>query len=224
MEAIDHLKQLFIEQGTKHQYSKGASVLNQGDTLDNVLLIQSGLIKITNSDKHGSSKTVAIFGKNHIIPLSWLFIEPPKLGAIYSYSALGDVIVYALPRQTVISALDNQPHIYKYLCNVTSKAYVNASFRIYNLQKTNVTEKVEFVLYYLATLLANKKGEPIIEIEASLTHQDIADIAGLSRESVTHLLSKARYREIYWKKGGKTYINVTKLDVGSLPQVLSVNM
>jgi len=138
--------------------------------------------------------------------------------------ALSDSVTYSLPRQQVREALDANPLIYKSLADITSRAYINALYRIYNLQKTNVSEKVEFVFYYLATLLSVNKDEPAAEIQASLTHQDIADIAGLSRESVTHLLSKPRYQDVFWKKGGKSYINVTKLDTSNLPQILTMTM
>lgn len=220
MDNLGDLIKLFQTQGVVARHTKGTVIINQGDELANILFIGSGLVKITDSEKQGYGRTTAIFGKHHFIPVSWLLIEPLKAGALYNYIALADTITYSLPRQLVHDILDANPHIYKSLVDIMSRAYINASFRIYNLQKTNVSEKVEFILYYLATLYSAKKNDPIAEIEASLTHQDIADIAGLSRESVTHLLSKPRYRNIFWKKDGKSYINVTKLDTSSLPQIL----
>lgn len=224
MDNLSYLRDIFYSQGNRFDFTKGQVILNQGDELPDILLIDRGLIKITDSDKYGYGRTVAIYGKNHMLPLSWLFIEAPDAGALFNYRTLTDSTIYSLPRQVVREALDANPHIYRYLCDLTARAYVNASFRIYNLQKTNVSEKVEFVLYHLATLLSENPDDSLATIDASLTHQDIADIAGLSRESVTHLLSKPKYREIYWKKEGKSYINVAKLDTAALPRVMTITM
>lgn len=224
MSDLSYVNDLFQRKGTGKSFAKGSALLNRGDDIPEVQYIIHGSVKITDNDRLGYGRTVAIFGQHHVLPISWLFTNAPKQGALYNYVALSDTETLCLPREVVRQALDASPEVYRYLCELTSKAYVNASARIHNLQKTNVNEKVEFVLYYLATCLADNIDGDVVVIDAALTHQDIADIAGLSRESVTNTLSKEKYRKVYWKKDGRTFVDISKIDVTHLPHIYTLNV
>lgn len=224
MSDLVDLKTFFEVSGAGKSFTRGSTIHTQGDGVSEVHFISSGLVKITDQDRHGNARTIAIFGQGHIVPISWLFINEPEQGALYNYGALANTETLCVSREAIRTALDTSPEIYKYLADATSKAYVNAAARIHNLQKTNVTEKVEFVLYYLATLLGDRQDGQIVTINAQLTHQDIADIAGLSRESVTHLFSKDKYKKVIWKQSGETLIDIGKLDSSNMPPVYGFNL
>jgi CRP-like cAMP-binding protein len=115
--------------------------------------------------------------------------------------------------------LEGKPNICCRLIDILVRSYINAGARITNLQKSNVAERIEFVLYYLAILLGNKTEEGFVEINAILTHQEISDLAGVSRETVSRQLTKKKYNDVFWKKNSKSYVNLNRLESHKMPKV-----
>jgi CRP-like cAMP-binding protein len=111
------------------------------------------------------------------------------------------------------------------LLDVLTKSYINSTARIRTLQRSNVTEKIDFILYYIAQLYGNDVfNGGVVEINAPITHQEIADLAGLTRESISRQMSKPKYQQILQTRNGKTYIDLSGLDVQSMPKVYALKI
>jgi CRP-like cAMP-binding protein len=111
------------------------------------------------------------------------------------------------------------------LLDILTKSYINSTARIRTLQRSNVIEKIDFILYYIAQLYGNNVLDGgIIEINAPITHQEIADLAGLTRESISRQMSKPKYQKILQTRRGKTYIDLSSLDVQSMPKVYTLKI
>jgi CRP-like cAMP-binding protein len=160
--------------------------------------------------------------KDHIFPLSWLLTSIPDSGSLYYYKALTDVELYLNNIDAVRDFVRNNALLSWRFVDILAKSYVNAVSRIQNLQKTNVEEKIDFIIYYLAILLGKRIGENKYEIDGIFTHQEIADLAGLTRESVSRQLKKTKYQKIIIKSNGKILLDLSQLDIDAMPVVFPV--
>lgn len=211
---------LFRSANRKREHIKGSAISLHGNPFDYVYYIDGGLVRVSDVDSSGVQRTVSIFSKGHVFPVLWPLANKPD-STIYDYHAITKTVTYRLPWLNIKDFMDKNIGFYKNLADILTRSYVNASARIINLQKTNVRERVEFILYYLAVILGTSKKN-IAEIPVVLTQQEIADLAGLSRESVSHEISKDRYKDIFWKAGHKSYIDLSNLRTDKMQKIFPV--
>ncbi len=222
MKDSDSLEALFFTANRRQSYPKGSTIVYRGGNLDYVYYIDSGLVKVCDFDMFGSERIVMIAPEGRMLPISWVMSRQPPDGAMYDYIAITNVTCYILPIQQVRNYITDNPVLCRDITEQTIKMYVNATARIYNLQRSNVIEKIEFVFYYLAIVLGKKLDDTSYIVEAPFTHNQLAGLAGLSREAVSHELRKERYRDVYYKKDGSTIIDISKIDTAHMPYLYSM--
>jgi CRP-like cAMP-binding protein len=222
MAETDQLRNLFESANHRRKFSKGSIILMQTSKLEEAYLIDKGIVRVIDFDQNGEQRTVTILAKNHIFPFSWLLTSLPDLGAMYFYQAVTDVELFLADIEIVRDLVRNDALLSWRIVDVMAKSYINAVSRIQNLQKTKVEEKVDFIIYYLAVMLGKKIGENKIEVESIFTHQEIADLAGLTRESVSRQLNKSKYKQIIRKQNSKIYIDLKDLDIKTMPTIFPI--
>jgi CRP-like cAMP-binding protein len=99
------------------------------------------------------------------------------------------------------------------------RSYINLAGRIQNLEKSRVGERLEFLLFHLAVTLGYPDGE-ITRIDASITQEDIARLAGVTRESLSLEINQRDDRP-YWRNSNSTYIDLGNIDSSYMPTVLN---
>jgi hypothetical protein len=92
-----------------------------------------------------------------------------------------------------------------------TKATIGLESRIQSLQRSKIEEKTEFTLYYLARRLGHSIDGHIYEIKKPITQQDIADLAGVNRETAARFLISIYANRVSWKAGPNYYIDINKL-------------
>jgi CRP/FNR family cyclic AMP-dependent transcriptional regulator len=223
MAGTNQLRELFEKDNNRRHYPKGEIIIMQGNALDCAYLIESGIVRVIDFDQNGEQRTVALLTKHHIFPFSWLLSQTHEQGALYYYQALTNVTCYTANTDEVRDLVSNNTELAWKMVDILAKSYLNALSRLQNLQKTNVEEKVDFIIYYLAILLGkNIKGNKI-EIDGNFTHQEIADLAGLTRESVSRQLKKEKYSHIIVKDSHGLMINLENLNTTNMPPIFMVN-
>ncbi|HET7320774.1 MAG TPA: Crp/Fnr family transcriptional regulator [Candidatus Saccharimonadales bacterium] len=202
------LADFFTTHGRLNRYSKGQILYSPGDTRDNVMLITKGLVKIYDIDSFTNERTVSIFGPNHLLPLVWLLKHEKDV--LFFYEAMTDTETYVVDYHKVIEFIRTQPDLLMGLLDTLTKAYINQDARIFNLQRANIREKLEFALFYLAHRLGTIANN-IAVIPVVITRSEIANLAGSSRESISRELNNITAAGLMWKKDGKTYIDLSKM-------------
>jgi CRP-like cAMP-binding protein len=212
------LRQLFESTNRKRVYPKGSVIVMQGGDTSEVFMITSGLVRVYDIDSTGTNRTVAIIAENSIFPFMWLLANESESGAAYFYQAVTSVTCLSATRVEARKLL-NDPAVSCRMIDLLTKAYVNAGARIQNIQHSQVSERVDFIIYYLAMILGEEKSEGIYKINAPITHQEIADLAGLNRETISRQMTKKKYKDVMQRKQGSTYINLSPLDIDSMPKI-----
>jgi CRP/FNR family transcriptional regulator len=223
MEQTNLLRKLFISDKRRRIYPKGTIIVTQGSKLDEAFFVEKGIIRVCDFDRQGSQHVAAILTKNNIFPFSWLISDLAHDKALYYYQAATEVTCYTVDTASARHLINSNAELSSLFLAMLTKSYFNSISRIQNLQKTNVEEKVDFIIYYLAVLLGKNTSEKIYELDASFTHQEVADLAGLTRESVSRQLKKNKYRRVIIKYDNVLRINLEPLNIDYMPPIFDVS-
>lgn len=174
-------------------YAKGQILLYQGQKTSEVFQIRKGHVKVYDISVQGTEKLLMILGPGDIFPLVWTFRGSESLH--YFYETFDDAELCVVPRTDLTQAIKDSHAITIHLLEYFVDRTKELMSRIECIESTSAKHKVGQVLSYLATAHGEKIAKSTQKVNITVTHQAIADMAGLARETASlHLkkLEKAR--------------------------------
>ena len=147
-------------------------------------------------------------------PMVWAINSTPN---IYYYEALTAIEVGRAPKQQVLDFIEDKPALILDLMSEMLRRYTESLTRIEHLVFSDAHRRVGSVLLYLARYFGEKSGEKII-VKQRFTHQDIASLVGVARETVSIELAR------HAKAGLVEFVDHTMVfkDLAKLKRELSV--
>lgn len=204
--------QAFIRQFPTTQFEKGTTILLREETPDIVYGIKSGFVKGYDIDASGSEQLVWLGTKGDFFPVVWAFSLAQN--AQYFFSAFSDVTVYKISREAFLNFLERN---HSALFEITQRLVVrfgDATRHINATEKTKAEEKIVHTLYFLSLRfghLSDPNGNER-EVDLPITHQDIASLLGLTRETVTTELKKLKDAGLIYYDKSRFVIYQDKLE------------
>ena len=180
----------FVRQYPLKSFKKNETIIFQDDQPTTVYYITSGFVKGYDIDSQGSEQILWLGTSGDFFPAIWAFQLTPNVP--YFFSAFTDVETHAIPRLVFKEFIDtNHQALIEVTGNLATR--LNDTYRHLNAaEKAKTDEKIAHGLYYLARRFANIAGGTATKISLPLTHQDIASLVGLTRETVTQELKKLK--------------------------------
>lgn len=214
---IPQLTGFFQARNVIRAFDKGYLICSQDQPFESVFMVKSGMVKMFDLDQNGLERTISIFTRQNVFPLIWLLNEPPETH-LYFYEAYTDTECYIAQKVDLSDFSRQNPLTLLDILDGLTKSYLNLAARLRNLERSQVKERLEFVLYVLAVDLGKFKGS-VAEIETTITQDDISKLAGVTRESIS--LEMSQSTDLIWKSGRRTYIDTSKIDSSDLPAILN---
>ncbi|MEK7594938.1 MAG: Crp/Fnr family transcriptional regulator [Patescibacteria group bacterium] len=185
----------FLQQHPVKRYKKGEIILFQGEAPRSAYAIKSGVVKAYNLSVGGDEKPIAFYGQDHVFPASWVYGKVAS--AIYYYEAYtSEVEVYVINRQEFLDFMIKRPHLlYQELERMLSDQ-LGGSIRLNALQHSRASDKLVYTLHYLAMTHGKPLANNKVEITLDLTHQDFANLTGLTRETAATELNKLKKQKV----------------------------
>lgn len=179
--------------GRQLKFPKGQIVSGFSDN-DLLHLIKTGYIKRYLITKEGGKAVQVVFGPQDIVPLTpvykSLFDTSVYTGLEqYYYEAMTPVELYSIDKATLLEAVDQNPLIYKDLFLAAGLRLNSYIQRLESMSTRMSSRKVAHQLVYFADFFGKTTPEGV-QIQLPLTHQNLADVLNLARETVT--ISMAR--------------------------------
>jgi CRP/FNR family cyclic AMP-dependent transcriptional regulator len=192
--AANYLK-TFLERQQVRKFKKGEIIIFQGEAPRYAFSVKSGAVKAYNLSVNGDEKPVAFYPADNIFPATWVYGKVPS--AIFYYEAFTpEVEVYLIDRQTFVNFIRKSPELlYQELDRLLSDQ-LGGSMRLNALQHSRASDKLIYTLHYLALTHGDAKSSDVIEINLDLTHQDFANLTGLTRETAATELNKLKKQGI----------------------------
>lgn len=191
-------------------YRRGQIILFQGESPRYVYLVKKGLVKTYNIDYDGKEQFIDIGSTGTIFPKLWIWGQ--ENNAQYYYEALSDCDIYVIPKEAYRSFIKKDPELVMDEMTNALVDYKNSSTRLNALLYTRASDKLAHILKYLANSYAPNSHKDHLTINIKLTHQHLASLTGLTRETVSVELNKLKNQGVIKYKPSEYKINVRKLD------------
>jgi CRP-like cAMP-binding protein len=177
----------FFTKYTPLRFKKGDTIIQAEDDPSGVYFLLEGHVKMNSIFENGSELTLNIFKPGTFFPMTWVIGD---LKNTYFFQAMDNVSVYKAPKKEVVDFIRENPDI---LYDLTKRILIGMDGLIYNTQHllfTGAKERVVTALLISAKRFGKTNGNGHITIDLRLTHQDIANMAGLTRETTSNVISQ----------------------------------
>jgi CRP/FNR family cyclic AMP-dependent transcriptional regulator len=208
MSEVNKTLTAFIQAYPTRSYQKGEIIIFQGEAPRNTSIVKSGVVKSYNLSVNGDEKPMNFYSENGIFPAPWTFHKAPS--SFYYYEAFTDCVIHSVPRDEYLDFLKANPEaLYGTLENFITE-HVGMTMRLNALQHSRASDKLLYTLHYL-TMTQGRVIEPqVVEITLNLTHQDFANLTGLTRETTATELNRLKTKGVITY--GKHTLYQVKLD------------
>ncbi|MCH8288811.1 MAG: Crp/Fnr family transcriptional regulator [Candidatus Marinimicrobia bacterium] len=183
-------------------YKKGNIILFEEDPGDSLFIIKEGKVKITRLSEEGREVILSILGEGEFFgEMSILDGEARSANVI----ALADSEVFVLNRQEFINILTSNPQIAITLLEELAARIRKSDQQIEYLSLADAENRVAMTLLRLAEESGTfKMGQ--VTIDELPMQQDMANMSGTSRETISRMLSEFTEKEYIDRKGKKLII------------------
>ncbi len=179
-----------------------------GDPSTTVYLLKKGRVKIANSNSSGKEITFAILEPGEIF--GELEVLEDSLRETQA-EALEDVLICAIRREDFDRYLRGHPDMSVKLTKLIGLRLRKIQSRIEDLVFHDVPARLAHMLLELSQTEGVPDGA-LIRIRAKLTHQELANLIGCTRETVSHTLSLFREQGLVRIEGRSiTILNSVRL-------------
>jgi CRP-like cAMP-binding protein len=198
LQISNELKEMMFK-GRKFKLAKG-QIIQSTDDRRVFNYITSGYVKRYLIANDGSLGVQVIYGPGDVFPITLAFSilfdqtinESPET---YYYEAVTEVEVHTINESELKDSVEDNPRLYRDLMSVAGKRLHSTLHGLENLTLKNSYHRVAHELLYLGQRFGEQKSNGV-KILIPLTHQDIADILSLTRETVSTCMVQLRDKKL----------------------------
>lgn len=176
----------FFNQYPAITHKKGEIIIRADETPAGVFFIQKGVIRQYSINASGEENTLNLFNTHSFIPMTWALagLENP-----FFFESVNEVIVRKAPREDVVAFLQQNSDVFFDLTARAFRGLDGLLRRIEFLMSKKASTKVAYALYNIAIRFAEGQEKNIV-LPLHMTHNDLATIAGVTRETFSRELRK----------------------------------
>jgi len=168
--------------GQEMLYAPGATIFSAGAVADRVYFIRTGLVRVGRLSPDGRELTLALIGPGELLGEVALLD-----GGVRTAGAMAqtETRLACLTRERLLQAIGGQPEVAVQVILALCQRLRQADQLVEDLTFLGVKER-------LRNLLDRLEGKDQGALLSALTHQQLAEMIGTSRESVTRALTELR--------------------------------
>ncbi len=176
------------QQTKMSRFSKGEYLYMPGDPSNSVFFLKEGRVKITHLLENGKEFTLAILEPGEVFGELALAGEYTReSGAV----AMGEVLACTVDREFFERFLNKRPDLSYRLTKIIGFRRREIEIRLADLAFRGVPSRIARVLLRLAEQYGTPENGGL-RLKLRLGHQDIANLIGASRETVTLTLNRLK--------------------------------
>ncbi len=172
---------------TEKWFPRGARIFTEGDATDSLYILKEGLVKLIFLSEKGRETILHILKRDEVFGELLLSEEKRPFTAI----AIEDALVMVISRESFVKVVAAVPTVALNFIRVLSKRLARVQTGLADFSHTWSYHRLARVLLQLS----EKYGEEVpsgTRINLRLTHEDLANLIGTSRETVTTQVNKFR--------------------------------
>lgn len=192
------------------EYEPGQTLFPQGAPLYGYSIICEGTVKLVRRLKEGKKLIVAVLGPGDILGLA-----ATRQGRFaMEAEALEKTRVGFIDKQDFTRLLERYPRLAAALVQKLSDEVTQLQERLFATARRGARSKLAYLLLQLAETHGQKHPQGII-IDVELTRSELAEMAGVARETASLALSQLTSRGLIAAEGRKVLI-CRKMDLEAL--------
>lgn len=194
----------FLNSFTLRTYKKGDVIIFQAEAPRYAYVIESGIVKAYNLTLNGDEKPVAFYLSGDFLPPAWIFSKVSS--ATFFYEAFTKTVkLYCVDRSQFIDYLKaDKDLMFKALSRLASEE-LSQSMHINALQQSRASDKLLYILHFLAINTGSVASGNKLELSINITHQDLANLTGITRETAAVELNKLKKQGLLSYGPGQPY-------------------
>lgn len=168
-------------------YKKGEIILRGGDMPQGVYFLKKGYVKLDSVSKEGKELTLIIYKPEEFFPVVWTFFGDRT--SIYSFEAITDCEILRVSRGEFLEFINSNQVVFLEVTKGIIARFQIALRRMEYLAFGNASAKLASILLICAKDFGVQKNKEV-ELQIPLTHKEIANLVGVTRETVSLELKK----------------------------------
>ena len=189
------------------KYPKNQLIYYEGDELTQFYLVKEGYVKAYTILDSGDTRTIFLLGPGDIFPIAFsVSLDWHNYKIKYFYQSLTDVTVRHLSRDTfkeIIEASTESMRVYLAYVSATNEAIMK---QLEVMKSKKAINKVVMLLPYFISKFGERIRPNAYRLKIKLSHQEIADLSGVTRETTTTLVKQLEKRGILEQIKGRLII------------------
>ncbi len=196
------------------QFNKNEVIFHQLEKSPYVYVVKQGRVRMELLNAHGESKTVFIADQDSFFgELNYIDGGSNMCNAI----AVTEAHIYLIPYDRFQQELRTNSTFCMSMLQLLSQKTRLLMTQVMQLSFDNSYQKVAYALFNQARQygMDTPEGRKLL---VRFTHQDLGNLLGLSRVSVSNILSDMYTQKLVVKKNGSTYVDMDGLLAALRPQ------
>ncbi len=202
----------FFAQFKPVQYKKHDVILRADENPTCVYYIKSGFVRAYRISETGEELTLMILQPKDFFPITYGINDLPNT---YYIEAITQIEVYKAPKEQFITFLKENPDTLYELTSQILERFGGLLTRMEYLVISRAYTKVAATLLMCATSFGDQRGSEVV-VRLPLTHKDIANLAGITRETTCLEMKKLEQKGLVHRLGRLLVVNnMEKLEAES---------
>lgn len=198
MESSTSIERLKLNAFLKHVRTRhvpaGQIILYEGDLPPEVFILKRGVVKMYDIDQQGNEKILHLAKPPALVPFA--FFSGMRNPLQWFYETLTDCDLYVLSVAELKALTRRNPDLAELLTNEFSCDVHELLVRLSSMSKTNAGDKVLAALKFLMVCHAKEQRNGWSRVNFSVSHQLIADLCGIARETTAVLMKDLQDEKI----------------------------
>jgi CRP-like cAMP-binding protein len=204
---LRELEYLFSE-SVLRKHTKGQIILYPGDSLTQVYYVRQGYVKMYSINDQGEERILMIFQPHSAFPIISHMPSSQPYELTYYYQAMTNTELHEMSREEFGKLLKTHDKVAPVVLEYVTTLAGELVRRLGIIENKDARNKVMSVLEYLIKTCCKQIGQDTYKVAFRVTHQDIASLAGLARETASAQLKQLEKDGIInQKKDGRLVIH-----------------
>ncbi len=169
-------------------YPRGQIILYEGETPTDVYIVKSGVVKVHDIDDQGNEKILHILKAPSLFPLAYFMHGDQETQSFHT--SLTEVELYVLPQKQATEILKGNSELAQHLIEWFALETHELLVRLSSMEKSTTRDKLIAVLKFLCVYHASPENSGWRQINFPVSHQLLADMIGVTRESTTMVMKE----------------------------------
>ncbi|MEG6523374.1 Crp/Fnr family transcriptional regulator [Desulfotomaculum sp. 1211_IL3151] len=190
MVLTDDEMSFLTENGSEIKYPKGQIIFSEGQKVNEIYFIKSGLVKIYRTTADGRQVSVGLRYAGDFIGCAEIFSNYTERE--YSAEAMGKVSILIVWKDSFKKMLAERPQFSEKILELMSTRLREAQNTLYDFIMNPIQGRLAILLLSMAQRAGVEGEDDIIPVRLRVTQEELACVIGSARQTISSLLNMFR--------------------------------